>query len=170
MGLSLSFCTEKCCSAQPDNDDSELISSEQRELPLCATDEEWKQLSDTYSIIRKLGTGSFGTVYVATHKISKERYAVKEIMKSKLTKARHVKCLQKEISIMKSLRHPNIVKLFEVVEERDRLYLVLELLEGGDLFDRIVQRTLYTEQNARDLMLILFRSVKYLHDQCIVHR
>lgn len=78
--------------------------------------------------------------------------------------------LRSEVNILTSINHPNIIKAFEFFEEEKYFYVVLEYLDGGELFDRIVKKTFYNEKEARDLVLTLLLSLKYLHHKNIVHR
>ncbi|MFN3504500.1 MAG: protein kinase domain-containing protein, partial [Allorhizobium sp.] len=78
--------------------------------------------------------------------------------------------LRTEIAILKLVRHPHIVKLVDVFESRQHIYIVMELLRGGELFDRIVGRARFTEEEARQVVRPLLESVDYLHRMGIVHR
>jgi serine/threonine protein kinase len=78
--------------------------------------------------------------------------------------------LRQEVAIMRTLDHPNIVHMYDFFEHEDYFFLVLEYVAGGELFDRIVQKTCYSENEARALMKTLFGTVKYCHDKGIVHR
>jgi serine/threonine protein kinase len=80
------------------------------------------------------------------------------------------KSLKEEIEILRSLNHNHIVRFVDYFEESTKYYVVLELLEGGELFDRIVKKTVYNEKEARDLVRVLFTAIKYCHDHNIVHR
>jgi calcium/calmodulin-dependent protein kinase I len=71
---------------------------------------------------------------------------------------------------MQSLQHEHIVHLFDFFEEEKYYYLVLEYMEGGELFDRVVKKTVYNEKEARDVVKILVSAIKYCHDRNIVHR
>ena len=66
--------------------------------------------------------------------------------------------------------HPNIVKLYEVFQDNSHWYLVLEYMAGGELFDRIVLKETYTEDEARSVLLPIIDAIRYLHDLGIVHR
>ena len=74
------------------------------------------------------------------------------------------------MAILQSLCHPHIVPFTDFFEERDYFYMVIEMMDGGDVFDRIVQRTHYSEKNARDLSIALLNTVKYIHERGIAHR
>ena len=71
---------------------------------------------------------------------------------------------------MRSFDHPNIVKLFDFFEEPEKYFVVLEYIPGGELFERLVEKTFYTENEAREIAVVLFKAIKYIHDRDIVHR
>lgn len=123
-----------------------------------------------YSIGRQLGTGRFSKVCVANHKLSGVTHAVKIIDKGKLV-VMEKELLRTEIAILKLVRHPNIISLHDVYEDKQNIYIVTELVSGGDLYSRIEkERSRYTETEARAVMLPLLESVAYLHRLGIVHR
>jgi serine/threonine protein kinase len=122
-----------------------------------------------YSKGKELGKGGYSTVYEVTSKKNGQRYAVKEILKSSLKKEDEIG-LHQEIDILKSLNHVHIVQFNGFYEEKVKYYVVLELLEGGELFDRIVQKSCYSEKEARDLVYVLLNAIKYCHDRHVVHR
>ena len=80
-----------------------------------------------------------------------------------------VEALKQEVDILGKLRHPNITRLVDVFEEEKYCYVVLEYLDGGELFDRIVQKSFYSEKEARDLVFTVLKAIKFCHDQHIVH-
>lgn len=98
---------------------------------------------------RPLGRGTYGTVYRAQHKTNGCWHAIKKIKKTGCVDPSRV-C--DEIAIMQSLDHPNIVKLYEVFEDHEAIYLVLELCAGGELFDLIATRGRIPESEAAALM------------------
>ncbi|CDI75549.1 CAM kinase, CDPK family, putative [Eimeria praecox] len=125
-------------------------------------------LTDSYDVEpRKLGQGTYGSVCRAVNKSTKTVRAVKTISKSKV---RNVKRFKQEISIMKSLDHPNIIKLFETFEDHKNVYLVMELCRGGELFDRIIEQGYFSEAYACSLMRCILAALFYLHRHGIVHR
>eukprot|EP00812_Abedinium_dasypus_P002377 NODE_128_length_2006_cov_280.320349.p2 GENE.NODE_128_length_2006_cov_280.320349~~NODE_128_length_2006_cov_280.320349.p2 ORF type:complete len:551 (-),score=189.21 NODE_128_length_2006_cov_280.320349:308-1960(-) len=78
--------------------------------------------------------------------------------------------LVNEVEIMKNMDHPNIIKLYETFEDQDHSYFVMELCEGGDLFDEIHKVKAFTEQTAAAVMKQIFSGVHYMHTQCVCHR
>lgn len=122
-----------------------------------------------YDIGPQLGRGRFSRVCEAMHKQTGLKNAVKIIDKSKLI-VTEKELLRTEIAILKLVTHPNIIKLKDVYEDRQYIYIVTELVSGGELFNRIVGRSRYTESEARMVMTPLLESVAYLHRLGIVHR
>jgi len=126
------------------------------------------QINEFYSLDRvKLGEGSYGYVCKAVCKSTSSMRAVKTISKA------HMKSIdefKKEIEIMKLMDHPNIVKLYESFEDHRSVYLVMELCSGGELFDRIIELSHFTEVQAAILMQQIVRAVYYMHENGICHR
>lgn len=79
-------------------------------------------------------------------------------------------CLMNEIEIMTHLDHPNVVKLYEVFDEDDYIFLVMELLSGGELFDRIVEKEVYTEREAAETIRPIVDAIRYCHGIGVIHR
>jgi calcium/calmodulin-dependent protein kinase I len=78
--------------------------------------------------------------------------------------------LQTEVDILSQLDHPNVLKIFEIFDEDDCIYLVLELLAGGELFDRIVEKESYSEKEAAETIRPLVDALRYCHQLGIIHR
>jgi serine/threonine protein kinase len=104
-----------------------------------------------------------------THKQSHETFAVKIVTKAKLTHEDEV-ALKDEISVLQELVHPHIIRLYDVFDEPQYYYLVTEKMSGGELFDRIVQKSYYNEKEARDVCKILFEAMGFCHDHKVAHR
>lgn len=118
---------------------------------------------------QQLGSGAFSTVKEGFNRASKESYAVKIVTRSKLTYEDEA-ALKDEISVLKELKYPNIIRLYDVFEEKDYYFLLTERMMGGELFDRIVQKTYYNEKEARDTALVLFQAIHFCHERKIAHR
>ncbi|XP_050425537.1 calcium/calmodulin-dependent protein kinase type 1 isoform X2 [Adelges cooleyi] len=131
--------------------------------------EKAQSIEDKYDIKDQLGTGAFSEVKLA---VSKERpnemYAVKIIDKKALKGKED--SLDNEIKVLRRLTHPNIVQLLETFEDKSKVYLIMELVTGGELFDRIVQKGSYTEKDAAHLIRQVLEAVDYMHEQGVVHR
>lgn len=119
-------------------------------------------VSDEYELKQEIGKGSYSTVYLAVHKASKVEYAVKVIEKSKRDPTEEIEIL------LRYGRHPHIVTLRAVHEDDKRAYLVLELLRGGELLDRLLQRRNLTEKEAAEVMYTIVSVVNYLHENGVI--
>ncbi|KAL7753799.1 MAPK-activated protein kinase Srk1 [Sorochytrium milnesiophthora] len=125
---------------------------------------------DRFKLVKKMGEGAFSSVYHAVDSITKKDVAVKVIRKRDLTPSQRQNIL-KELSIHGRLSHPHIVKLIQHFETREFYYLILELVEGGEIFHKIVQLTYFSEPLARHVAIQVAEGIKYLHDVVgVVHR
>ena len=107
------------------------------------------EIGKQYLLGQELGRGEFGITYSCTDKMSGEVLACKSISKHKLRTAVDIEDVRREVDIMRHLpQHPNIVSLKDTYEDDGAVHLVMELCEGGELFDRIVARGHYTERAA----------------------
>lgn len=122
-----------------------------------------------YKFGRVLGQGSFATVKLATCKADNSKWAVKIIKRSSLA-PEDEQALATEVSIMERIRHPNIIILKEVFDCPASMYMVMEVMTGGELFDRIVQKEHYSEFEARGAIIQVIEAMGYCHDMGIVHR
>jgi len=124
------------------------------------------RLEDEYKLGEKIGKGAFSVVYEAVERSTGERYAVKCISRKFIKQ----KLLEREIEIMTKIRHPNILYCKAVYETEQQIYLVLELVKGGELYDKIVDEGEYTENEAREIIFQVLSAVEYLHRNQIAHR
>jgi calcium/calmodulin-dependent protein kinase I len=122
-----------------------------------------------YELGKEIGRGGFSIVYEGTHKVTKEKYAVKCIKKT-MVEGDDIKLLKREIHIMKKVNHPNVLKLYEVFEDEEEFYLVMELVTGKELFDKIVEKGQYSEASASNIVRQIVSAVEYLHQNGIAHR
>jgi len=125
-------------------------------------------VEDKYDMKDVLGTGAFSQVRLAECREDGQMYAIKIIDKKALKGKED--SLENEIRVLKRLDHRNVVKLLEAYESRTCVYLVMELVTGGELFDRIVEKGSYSEKDAADLIKQVLSAVAYMHDQGVVHR
>nr|TKS13927.1 calcium-dependent protein kinase 1 [Populus alba] len=130
-----------------------------------------QNLRDHYSIGRKLGQGQFGTTFLCTHKTSGKKYACKSIPKRKLLCKEDYEDVWREIQIMHHLsEHPHVVRISGAYEDISCVHLVMELCEGGELFDRIVKKGHYSEKEAAKLMKTIVGVVETCHSLGVMHR
>eukprot|EP00047_Mylnosiga_fluctuans_P004450 m.234594 g.234594 ORF g.234594 m.234594 type:complete len:644 (-) comp12685_c0_seq1:133-2064(-) len=122
-----------------------------------------------YQLMKTVGKGNFAKVKLAKHVLTGVEVAIKIIDKTTLNESNLAKLLR-EVNIMKKLDHPNIVKLYEVIDTEKTLYLVMEYADGGEVFDYLVTHGRMKEKEARLKFRQIVSAVQYLHSQCIVHR
>ncbi|UJR30790.1 hypothetical protein I4U23_018309 [Adineta vaga] len=122
-----------------------------------------------YRFSKTIGKGNFAKVKLAKHLPTGREVAIKIIDKAQLNPTSLQK-LFREVKIMKGLDHPNIVKLFEVIETEKTLYLVMEYASGGEVFDYLVAHGRMKEKEARSKFRQIVSAVQYLHQKHIVHR
>ncbi|XP_061381525.1 serine/threonine-protein kinase par-1 isoform X2 [Danaus plexippus] len=122
-----------------------------------------------YQLEKTIGTGNFAVVKLATHAITKSKVAIKIIDKSRLGED-NLKKTFREIAIMKKLRHPHIVRLYQVMESSHTLYLVTEYAPNGEIFDHLVSKGRMPESEAARSFSQMVAAVGYCHSSGIVHR
>lgn len=125
-----------------------------------------KTFEEMYDLGEKLHHGSFAVVKRCRHREWDAPFAVKIIKRD----GKSDEAVLHEVAIMNQLNHPHIVKVVDFFEEDDYYYIVMELMEGGDVFDRIIAMNQYTEADARDLAKLLLDAVDYMHKAGIAHR
>ena len=106
-----------------------------------------------YKLGRDLGKGTFGKVKVGTHSLTGEKVAIKVLEKDKIIDVNDVDRVAREIKILKIVRHPVVVQLYEIVETQKELYLIMEYARGGELFEYIVNRKRVREKEAAKFLL-----------------
>lgn len=130
-----------------------------------------KNLTDLYFIKNDLGQGSYGKVFQVKNKITGETRACKQLA------IKHIQNYEKfmlEINILSKMDHPNIIKLYEVFEDKRYVYLVMEECTGGELFDKIIDRlqndSIFTEKEAAKIFKQMMMAIAYCHKEGICHR
>ncbi|NXV66479.1 KCC1G kinase, partial [Molothrus ater] len=131
----------------------------------------WKKqtsnIRKTFIFMEALGSGAFSEVFLVKQKSTGKLFALKCIKKSPLNRD---SSLENEIAVLKKIKHENIVTLEDIYESTTHFYLVMQLVSGGELFDRILERGVYTEKDASLVIHQVLTAVKYLHENGIVHR
>jgi len=139
-----------------------------REMFIIDRNKSEASIQELYSMSREqIGEGAFGSVSLARNKTTGSYRAVKTMEKARLKSAENFK---KEIQIMKLMDHPGIVKLYETFEDQTKVYLVMEVCRGGELFDKVLEVNSFTEHQAATLMQQAMRAVRHMHELRICHR
>ena len=134
----------------------------------------FKGLSNTifskeYRLLDQIAKGDFSTVYLGIHKITKIKRFIKIINKNLFTKSENISNLA-EIKILKEMDHPHIINLIEYFVNKTELILILEYLDGGDLYDKIEKVKKFSELDAIKIIKKILSSLSYLHKKNIIHR
>ncbi|XP_044786441.1 serine/threonine-protein kinase DCLK2 isoform X3 [Bubalus bubalis] len=125
-------------------------------------------LLEKYKIGKVIGDGNFAVVKECMDRSTGKEFALKIIDKAKCCGKEHL--IENEVSILRRVKHPNIIMLIEEMETTTELFLVMELVKGGDLFDAITSSTKYTERDGSAMVYNLANALRYLHALNIVHR
>ena len=123
-------------------------------------------ITNEYTIGQSLGSGSFGTVRKAVHKKSNQMRAIKILKKADQDQEK----LFLEVDILSKLSHPNIMTIYEFYDDAINFYIVSELCVGGELFDKISEKGIFTEAEAAKLIRQIISALAYSHINNIVHR
>jgi calcium-dependent protein kinase len=129
------------------------------------------KLLDSYEVLSQLGKGGYGKVYKVKNIKTGEIRACKHLSKQNV---KNLEKFRREIEILKKMDHPNIIKLYEVYESERSLYLVMELCNGGEIFDRIIEhiqnKKMYSEKDAAKIFEQVMSCIQYCHNKNICHR
>ncbi|CAL9092564.1 CBL-interacting protein kinase [Musa troglodytarum] len=123
-----------------------------------------------YELGRTLGEGSFAKVKYARDVRTGNSFAIKILDKQQVLRHKMVEQIKREISTMKLIKHPNVVQIYEVMASKTKIYIVLEFVEGGELFDKIANHGKLKEDEARRYFQQLINAVDYCHSRGVYHR
>lgn len=127
------------------------------------------EIHEIFDIQEKLGSGNFAVVKKAARRANGQIVALKIVKKSTL-KPKELETIHDEVEIMQRIDHPNCVRLFDIYESSEKLYMAMEYLEGGELFERIVQKEKFSEHEAAEAIKQIAEGLKHLHNVGVVHR
>jgi len=126
-------------------------------------------ISDRYLVKSTIGKGAYGEVRLVKDKITGNERAMKVIKKEGCGRTNNLN-INSEIEMLKSLDHPNIIKIYEFYQDEDSFYLITEYCSGGELYDRITKMKSFSEKEAVVLMKQILSAITYCHARKIVHR
>lgn len=130
-----------------------------------------QNLKCQYDIGSIIGKGNFAKVYEVTNPVKKRKFALKTINKSMFKdNVKSVLGIHDEISLLRKIRHPNVLQLYEIFESEANIHLILEHLNGKELFDQIKERGYYRENDAATILRCILNALVVLHSNQIVHR
>ena len=129
------------------------------------------KITDKYDVIKEIGSGGYSRCLLVKNKLTNQSFACKELVKKNVS---DYEGLMREVNLMIKLDHPNIIKLYEYYEDEKKIYLIMELCTGGELFDKIIENTekgkQFTEKQAANIFKQMMSAVNYCHKNGIVHR
>ncbi|KAG8136471.1 hypothetical protein E2320_005052 [Naja naja] len=146
-----------------------VIMSDYTAVPISSQSQQKPLRVGFYDIERTLGKGNFAVVKLARHRVTKTQVAIKIIDKTRLDSS-NLEKIYREVQIMKLLNHPHIIKLYQVMETKDMLYIVTEFAKNGEMFDHLTTRGHLNEHEARKKFWQILSAVEYCHSHHIVHR
>jgi 5'-AMP-activated protein kinase catalytic alpha subunit len=123
-----------------------------------------------YRLGKTLGIGSFGKVKVAEHILTGNKVAIKILNRKKIKQMEMEEKVKREIKILRLFMHPHIIRLYEVIETPTDIYVVMEYVRSGELFDYIVEKGRLVEDEARHFFQQIISGVEYCHRHMVVHR
>lgn len=126
--------------------------------------------SFVYFLGKSIGKGTFGKVKKGIHVKTNEKVAIKILEKDKIQDVADVERVAREIHILKIVRHPNVIQMYEIIETQKQLYLIMEYAEGGELFDYIVSKKRLDENEASKIYQQIIGGIEYISKLGIVHR
>uniref|UniRef100_A0A670I219 non-specific serine/threonine protein kinase n=1 Tax=Podarcis muralis TaxID=64176 RepID=A0A670I219_PODMU len=126
---------------------------------------------DEYEVIKMIGEGSFGKVFLAKGKDNNQPCVIKEVNLTKMPR-KEKESSQKEVAVLSKMKHPNIVAFYTAFQENNKLYIIMEYCDGGDLMKRIIlQRgVLFDEDKILSWFVQISLGLKHIHDRKILHR
>ncbi|OEH73966.1 hypothetical protein cyc_05354 [Cyclospora cayetanensis] len=123
-----------------------------------------------YRLGSTLGVGTFGKVRLAVHETTGQKVAIKVINKTKMEAMEMLEKIRREISILDCLDHPHITRLYELIDTPTDIFVVMEYVAGGELFDHIIQKSRLSESEARRFFQQIVSAVEHCHQHLICHR
>uniref|UniRef100_A0A7S4HNE9 phosphorylase kinase n=1 Tax=Vannella robusta TaxID=1487602 RepID=A0A7S4HNE9_9EUKA len=127
-------------------------------------------IEEFYVVGDILGKGAFSEVKLGTRKSDGKNFALKIMQKADEGDLKKAQIIKTEIEILKRVNHPHVVKMEEVFENDDKIILVLQIITGGELFEKIVEKTFYTEKDASKVIRQILEGLQALHKHKVVHR
>ena len=129
-----------------------------------------KNVIKNYKYIKTIGEGTFGKVKLANHIITGEKVAIKILEKNLIKGKSEYKRIEREIKCLKSFNHPNIIQIYEVIENTSSFYIVMEYAPGGELFNYIIEQEKLTEKESSFYLYQIVQGIKEIHKKKICHR
>ena len=151
-------------------EEEEILSIPPEDVTNINTPEQKEKVMCDFIIKQVIGEGTFATVRLAVNKQTGEQVAIKIMEKNKIVQKEDRVRIDREIKVLKNLRHPNIVHLYSVIQTEEKIYLIMEYVKGKELFDYIVMKKKLSENEACLFYQQIISGIEYLHKIKYVHR
>ena len=125
---------------------------------------------DNYEILSVIGEGTFGVVKLGEVKSTGEMVAIKILEKKKMASQDDKERVEREIEILNKINHINVIKIIKIIKDSEKIYIIMEFCENGELFHRIVEKQNLDEEEAANYYYQLINGLECLHHYGIVHR
>ena len=129
-----------------------------------------ERFSDHYSLLKEIGAGAFGSVKLGRHKATQQPCAVKIIRKSSLSHEIYQQLNKNEFEVLEETPHPNITRIYELMEDKRNYFIVMEVVTGGNLLQKFEGIGSFTESQAASVIQQLLNALKFMHNKNIMHR
>ena len=129
-----------------------------------------KNLLKDYIIKGVIGKGTFSEVKLGIDKKTKEKVAIKILEKNKITNTKDIIRIEREIDIIKSIDHINVIKVYKILQDPEKIYIIMEYCENGELFNRIIDEKKLPEEECSFFYYQLINGLEYIHSKQIIHR
>ena len=139
-------------------------------LPINNPNNKSKDVLSAYNIIKLIEKGTFSIVKLGENKITKEKVAIKIMEKNQIINQDDKNRIDREIQMLKSLNHENVIKIYNILEDSKRFYIIMEYCENGELFNRIVEKKQLSEDESALFYYQLINGLEYIHKNNIIHR
>ena len=144
-----------------------------KNIDISSTDNQKNKKEDIlseFTLKGVIGRGTFSIVRLGENKITKEKFAIKIMQKSKIINKEDLKRIEREIQILKGLNHPNVIKIHKIEEDSKKFYIIMEYCENGELFNRIVEKQRLDEDEAALFYYQIISGLEYIHKNKVAHR
>ena len=123
-----------------------------------------------YIIKKTIGTGTFSIVKLGMHRITQKKVAIKILDKNKIESKDDLERILREMEILTEMDHQNVIKVFKIYEEKNNFSLIMEYCEDGELFNYIVKKQRWSEEEASYFFYQIINGIEYIHSKGIAHR
>lgn len=179
IGCNCSKKNEDESDSRDEKDDKNNVKNKPKVLPKTVVDvkidtknfirQRTEKFDEEYIKVKELGSGAFGSVFLVKQKFGGEIRAMKEISKTSLLDSEDPNTIKNEFNVLRKLDHPNVMKIYEIFEDKENIYLINEYCNGGDLAEKMDKYGVFCEFLLKYIMYQVFIAVNFLHVKNVLH-